>query len=82
MFVDFFKSQYVITKSVVDPGFPRREPTPEFGVKTYYLARYLAKTSWKWKELDGEQAQILSALPSPPTPYPPIEVEPMYHDFA
>ena len=40
MFVDFFKSQYVITKSVVDPGFPRREPTPEFGVKTYYLPRY------------------------------------------
>ena len=31
---------------VADPGFPSRgegAPTPEFGEKTYYLARYLPK---------------------------------------
>ena len=39
---------------VVDPGFPKRGvPTPEFGVKTYYMARLLSKTEWKWKKLDG-----------------------------
>ena len=39
--------------SVADPGFPRRGgATPDFRVKTYYLAGFLAKTAWKWKKLD------------------------------
>ena len=39
--------------SVADPGIPtQRLPTPEFGVKTYYLARFLQKTAWKWMTLD------------------------------
>ena len=46
-----------------DSWFPRRgAPTPEFGVKTYYLARYLPKTAWKCKKLDQEGRASL-ALP-------------------
>ena len=39
-------------KSVADPGFGRlgeATPTPEFGPKTYYLARVLPKTAKKRK---------------------------------
>ena len=33
--------------------FPEwRAPTAEFGAKTYYFARFLLKTAWKWKKLD------------------------------
>ena len=32
--------------AVADPGFPRQgAPIPEFGAKTYYLARFFPKTS-------------------------------------
>ena len=38
---------------VADPEFPRREgaPTPEFGAKTYYLARFFAENCMKMKEI-------------------------------
>ena len=36
---------------VADLGFSRRGRwTLEFGAKTYYLARFLLKTAWKWKK--------------------------------
>ena len=34
--------------------FPNGAPTPVFGAKAYYLARFLPKTAWKWKKLDRE----------------------------
>ena len=40
-------------------------PTPEFGVKTHYLARLLSKTAWKWMKLDRERMRIL---------YPPMQL--------
>ena len=47
----------------VDPGFPRwgGAPTPEFGAKTCYFARFLPKTAWKWEKLDQEEARIPNA---------------------
>ena len=40
-----FQSEYS-KDAVADPGFPRwGAPTPEFGAKTYYLARFLLKTT-------------------------------------
>ena len=29
---------------------------PQFRAKTYYLARFLSKTAWKWKKLEQERA--------------------------
>ena len=35
---------------MANPGFPRwRMPTPEFGVKTYYLTRLFAENCMKMK---------------------------------
>ena len=42
-------------------------PPPEFGVKTYYLASFLPKTAWKWKQLDREGGRGPSPL-DPPMP--------------
>ena len=47
--------------AVADPGFPRRGPTPEFGMKIYYLTTFLAKTVWKWKTLDRGGGGVSSA---------------------
>ena len=42
--------------------FPDRggASTPEFEAKTYYLARFLWKTAWKWKKLDPPMRQHIS----------------------
>ena len=48
-------------------------PTPEFGVKTNCLARFLPKTVWKWKQLDREGAHDPSA-PSPLDPPMPSAI--------
>ena len=38
--------------TVVDPGSPRKGvPTPEFGAKISYLARFFAKNCMKMKEI-------------------------------
>ena len=46
--------QKYINIAVADPGFPRRgmsgPPTPEFGPKTYYLARFLHANERNWTE--------------------------------
>ena len=34
------------------------EPTPEFGVKNYYLAEFLLKTVWKWKNMNREKGGV------------------------
>ena len=41
--------------TMADPGFSRRGrwSTPESGEQTYYLARFLPKTAWKWRNWDG-----------------------------
>ena len=60
--------------TVVDPEFPRRAaPTPNFGVKTYYLARFLPKTALKWKKLDREGDASL-AHPTAPPADPPMNL--------
>ena len=47
--------QRIVYFAVADQGFPRRgAPTPEFGAKAYYLARFLPKTAWKLKKLNRE----------------------------
>ena len=33
-------------------------PTPEFVAKTYYLARLLLKSAWKWKKSDREGSDV------------------------
>ena len=38
-----------------DPGFlSTGVPSPEKGVKPYYLVIFLPKTAWKWKKLDRD----------------------------
>ena len=49
---------------MADPGFPTGAPAPEFGTKTYYLARFLPTTTWKWKESHRGR-------PKPPFPLDP-----------
>ena len=48
------KKQTLPTKcelhSVADPGFPRRGGATLEGAETYYLAKFLPKTAWKWKK--------------------------------
>ena len=36
--------------------FQTRGTTPEFGLKTFYLARFLPKTAWKWKKFNREES--------------------------
>ena len=43
--------------------FPGGATTLDFGAKTYYFARFLPKTAWKWKALDQEGARL---YPPPP----------------
>ena len=33
-------------------------PIPEFKKRSYYLARFLPKTTWKWKKLDRGRASL------------------------
>ena len=47
---------------VADPGFPRGGANSQVGVLTYYLAKFLKKTAWKWKNLGREYG----ASPLPP----------------
>ena len=42
--------------------FPEGGANPEIGAKTYYLARFLPKTAWKWKITEGEGVRIPSGL--------------------
>ena len=46
---------WVLQRLMADPGFPRRGrgggAAPEVGAETYYLARFLPKTAWKWKKI-------------------------------
>ena len=52
--------------SVADPGFPRRLrgrglggwEIPEVGANTYYFAKFLPKTEWKWKKYHVPSAPI------------------------
>ena len=39
---------------VADPEFPREKRRPQTGAPTYYLAKFLPKTAWKWKYFDRE----------------------------
>ena len=50
---------------VTDPGYPRGMPTADLGGKTYYLARFLLKTAWKWKKIDQNGAHASLVLPRP-----------------
>ena len=48
---------YSQTRTVADPGFPRRGgegvPIIKVGAPTYYLAKFFSKTAWKWKRNGG-----------------------------
>ena len=51
---------------VVDPWLMRRLSKPQGRggtAQTYYLATFLLKTSWKWKNLDTEVACVSGAPP-------------------
>ena len=53
--------------TVADPGFPMRgggQPR-SLGAKTYYLARFLPKTAWKWKKFDRGNASLVPPLDPP-----------------
>ena len=47
------------------PRFPRRGggAPSKVGVPTYYLAQFLPKTAWKWKNLDPERGRASLAPP-------------------
>ena len=51
------------TNVVAEPWFHRRGGIPEFGVKPYYLARFLPKTAWNernWRPRVGGGHETLS----------------------
>ena len=53
-----------VRNSVADPGFTRHgaAPTPDLVSKSYYLARFWQKTTWKWKKLDRGGTSLVSLL--------------------
>ena len=55
-------------KTVADPGFPRGEHQSQRGcVSTHYSAKFLPKTTRKWKKLHWELMLMLWGCPPPPT---------------
>ena len=69
-------NKYKVPSAVADPGFPREgeSPTLESGAQTYYLAKFLPKTAWKWKKWTGGGC-VPSAPLDPPTGTPTVEEE-------
>ena len=41
-------------------NFPEGAPTPESGTSTYYFAKFLSKTAWKWKNWDRAGESVLA----------------------
>ena len=60
-----FSEKLTDPKNILVRGGGGRGPTPEFVTTTYYLTRYLPKTTWKWKKLNREGCHASLAPPSP-----------------